>query len=256
MDKTERHQKILDYMLYNNKSATIEKLKDICGVTSETIRKDLIELEERQKVCRVLGGAVLYEKIDERPFLNRYRENLKQKLEIARTVAAMIEDRDFIALDSGSTNLCLVMNFPKRQVSVLTNSLDIAKELSKQEDVRVFVAGGELRETNMSMTGEATERLITNYHVKKVFLTSEGVSLNYGIMDAYEPESRVKRVMMSIATERYLVVDHTKFSVITPVCTASIKDLTAIITDSEIDKEVVKQYTQAGIKVIVSEKLV
>jgi DeoR family fructose operon transcriptional repressor len=101
-------------MAYNNKSATIEKLKEICCVTNETIRKDLIELEARHKVCRVLGGAVLFEKIDERPFLSRYSENLKQKLEIAKTVALMIEDRDFIAMDSGSTNLCFVNKLPRR----------------------------------------------------------------------------------------------------------------------------------------------
>jgi len=242
-------------MAYNNKSATIEKLKEICCVTNETIRKDLIELEARHKVCRVLGGAVLFEKIDERPFLSRYSENLKQKLEIAKTVALMIEDRDFIAMDSGSTNLCFVNNFPRRAVSVLTNSLDIAKELTKHENVRVFVAGGELREKNMSMTGEATERLIRGYHVKKVFLTSEGVSLEYGIMDAHESESRVKRAMMSIADESYLLVDHTKFLAITPICIAAVKDLTAIITDSEIDPEIVARYTKAGIRVIVAEKL-
>ncbi|MEG1882480.1 MAG: DeoR/GlpR family DNA-binding transcription regulator, partial [Clostridia bacterium] len=207
------------------------------------------------KVCRVLGGAVLYEKIDERPFLKRYNENIKLKMEIAKTVSTMIEDKDFISLDSGSTNLCLGMNFPKRVVSVLTNSLDIAKELSKHEHVRVFVAGGELREKNMSMTGEGTEQFVRNYRVKKVFLTSEGVGIDYGIMDAHESESRVKRAMMSIANERYLLVDHTKFSVITPICTAPLKELTAIITDSEINPDIVERYTDEGIKIIVSDPL-
>ena len=255
MTKAERQDKILGFMAYNNKTATIEQLKEICGVTSETIRKDLIEMEEQRKIYRVLSGAVLYEKVDERPFLKRYKENLKSKMEIAKCVASLIEDKDFIALDSGSTNLCLGMNFPAKEISVLTNSLDIARELSKHDRLRVFVAGGELREKNMSMTGQATETVISSYRVKKAFLTSEGVGLDYGIMDAHESESRVKKAMMAIASEKYLLVDHTKFSVITPICISPVTELTAIITDSDVDKDIVRSYQEAGIRMIIADKL-
>lgn len=255
MNKAERQQKILDFMLCNDKSATTEELKDICLVTSETIRKDLIEMEEQKKVCRVLGGAVVYERNDERLLQNRYFENLKEKREIAATAAKLVQEKDFICLDSGSTNLCFASSFPQMSASVLTNSLNIAQELSKNPDVRIFIAGGELRDKNMSMTGAGTENTILNYRVRKVFLTSEGVGLDYGVMDAHESESRVKRAMMSIGKEVYLLADHTKFSVMTAICTAALSELTAIITDSEIDPEILKSYEEAGVRVIVSEKL-
>lgn len=255
MNKTERQQKILDYMLCNNKAATAEELKEICCVTSETIRKDLIEMEQQKKICRVLGGAVLYERSDERLLQNRYYENLKAKREIAAAAVKLLHDRDFVCLDSGSTNLCFSMHFPDVAISVLTNSLNIAQELSQRTNVRVFVAGGELRGKNMSMTGFATENMVQNYRVRKVFLTSEGVDPDYGVMDAHESESCVKRAMLSIAREAYLLADHSKFSVITPICTASVDKLTAIITDSEIDPKIVKTYQDAGVRVIVAEPI-
>ncbi len=255
MNKAERQQKILNYMLGNNKAATAEELRETCCVTSETIRKDLIEMEQQKKICRVLGGAVLYERPDERLLQNRYYENLKAKREIAAAAVQLLHDRDFVCLDSGSTNLCFAMNFPDLSVSVLTNSLNIAQELSQRSNVRVFVAGGELRGKNMSMTGFVTENMIQNYRVRKVFLTSEGVDPDFGVMDAHESESCVKQKMISIAKETYLLADHSKFSVITPICTASMDQLTAIITDSEIDPKVLKTYQDAGVKVIVADPL-
>lgn len=255
MNKAQRHQKIIDFMRRNGEAATAEELREICAVTNETIRKDLIEMERQKKIRRVLGGAVLYEKTSERLLQNRYYENLKVKQEIAATVVKLVQEKDFICMDSGSTNLCVAMNFGKTSASVLTNSLHIAQELSKNENIRVFVAGGELRGRNMSMTGINTENTVLNYRVRKVFLTCEGVDIDFGIMDAHESESRVKRAMMSVGKEVYLLADHTKFSVVTAICTAPLREITAIITDSEIDPEILRSYRQAGVNVIVSEKL-
>lgn len=255
MNKAQRHQKILAFMQQNNEAATAEELRNICCVTSETIRKDLIEMEAQKKIRRILGGAVLYDKTSERLLQNRYYENLKAKKEIAATVAKLVQEKDFICMDSGSTNLCVAMSMGQFNISVLTNSLHIAQELSKNENIRVFVAGGELRGRNMSMTGVNTENTVMNYRVRKVFLTSEGVDLDFGIMDGHESESRVKRAMMSVGKEVYLLADHTKFSVVTAICTAPLQEITAIITDSEIDPEILHSYQQAGIRVIVSEKL-
>lgn len=255
MSKAERQQKIIEFMLTNDKSATTDELCEICSVTHETIRKDLIEMEQQRKICRVLGGAVLYERTGERLLQKRLYENLKAKQEIAAAALKLVQDKDFVCLDSGSTNLCLAMAFPNRSISVLTNSLNIAQELSKRDNVRVFVAGGELRGKNMSMTGTSTEAMVNSYRVRKVFLTSEGVDLDFGVMDAHESESRVKQAMMSIGKEVYLLVDHSKFSVMTAICTAPLSSLTAIITDSEIDPKILKVYQDVGIRVIVADPL-
>jgi len=255
MAKAERHNKILDFMLYNNNTATLEQLRELCNVTNETIRKDLVEMEKQRKVYRILGGAVLYGNSEERPVLQRYQENYTLKMAIAQKAASLVADGDFIALDSGTTNLCLAMCLARKEIYVLTNSLDIARELSKNEKARLFVAGGELRVKNMSMTGQATEDLIRNYRVTKAFLTSEGIGLDYGMMDAKESESRVKRAMMSIATNNYLLTDHTKFSVVTPVRTSPLNALTAIVTDSEVNPSTVEEYKKSGIHLIVADKL-
>lgn len=256
MNKAERQQKIIEYMLGNDKAATTDELREICSVTNETIRKDLIEMEQQRKICRVLGGAVLYERTGERLLQKRLYENLKAKQEIASAALKLVQDKDFVCLDSGSTNLCLATRFPEeKSISVLTNSLNIVQELSKRGNVRVFVAGGELREKNMSMTGTSTEAMVHSYRVRKVFLTSEGVDLDFGVMDAHESESRVKQAMMSISKEVYLLVDHSKFSVMTAICTAPLSSLTAIVTDSEINPKILKTYRDAGIRVIVADPL-
>lgn len=255
MNKVERQQKILEFMLSNEKAATTDELREICSVTNETIRKDLIEMEQQEKIRRVLGGAVLFERTDERLLQKRLYENLKAKREIAAAALALVRDRDFVCLDSGSTNLCLAMNFCNRNISVLTNSLNTAQELSKNSGARVFVAGGELREKNMSMTGLVTEEMIKSYRVRKAFLTCEGIDPDFGMMDAHESESRVKRAMISISKEVYLLADHSKFSVVTAICTAPLSSLTAIVTDSETDPKILETYREAGIRVIVADPL-
>ena len=73
------------------------------------------------------------------------------------------------------------------------------------------------------------------------------------MMDAHESESRVKRAMMSAAEKIYLLADHTKFSILTPIVTAPLERLTGIITDSQIDPKIVNAYEKAGIPMIVAD---
>lgn len=254
MTKAERQREILDYMKNHDKTVTIEQLKQLYQVTTETLRKDLIEMERAGVIYRVFGGAVLQEKIKEVPVLQRYQKHMDLKMEIAREATRLISDRDFIALDSGSTNLCFAMSFPEEtQISVLTNSCDIARALCEKTQARILMTGGQLRARNMSMTGEVAEDVLHKYRVSKVFLTCAGVGLNYGVMDAHESESRVKKAMVQIASEKYLLADHTKFEGVTPITVCPLESLTAIITDSKIDREIVERYRQAGIRMIVAE---
>lgn len=253
MTKTERQREILEYMKSRDNTVTIEELKKIYRVTNETLRKDLIEMEQSGAIYRVFGGAVLQEKVKEVPFLQRYQEHMGAKMEIAREAVKLISDRDFIALDAGSTNLCFAMSFPEEtQISVLTNSCDIARALCEKTQARVLMTGGQLRAKNMSMTGEVAEDVLQKYKVSKVFLTCAGVGLDYGVMDAHESESRVKKAMIRIASEKYLLVDHTKFEGVTPITVCPLESLTAIITDSGTDMQIVESYKQAGIRVIVA----
>lgn len=251
MKKSDRHLAILSYMKRNSQKADIDELAVLFQVTGETIRKDFIELENQHLIRRVLGGAVLPEIHAETPFNRRYEEHLDLKTEIAVIASRFIEERDFISMDSGTTNYCLAKSFPKKKVSILTNSLDIATELIHKDNIRVFIAGGELREQNMSMTGENAEKAICNYRVRKCFLTAEGIGLD-GIMDGHESEARIKKTMLEHADEKYLLVDHTKFSVLTPIVISSPQNLTAILTDSQIDPAIVRQYADHNIRIISS----
>lgn len=247
-----RREQILDY-IKTKKNATTEELSKKFNVTGETIRKDLNFLSERGHIIRTFGGAVIKEDYD--PSLaQRTISNIEEKKAIARAASAFIEKRDSIVMDAGSTTIELAKYIPENsEVVVLTNSLVIANILSKVQGITVILSGGILRTKSMSFQGQLAENSIENYNIQKCFISTKGVGLKEGIMDTNEAEAEVKRRMIEAAKEVILLADYSKFTKIAHVTVCPIEKVHKIITDRKTDPEIIKEYRNRGIDVIVTE---
>ena len=104
------------------------------GVTTETIRRDLSDMQARHLLRRVHGGAVPIEQINHEPLLDvRGKMNAEEKLRIATMAAEEVPERGSVIIDSGSTGQRLADVFPvDRDVHVVTNSLTTALTLSRR----------------------------------------------------------------------------------------------------------------------------
>jgi DeoR/GlpR family transcriptional regulator of sugar metabolism len=237
----ERQKKIVELVNKSN-SVRVSELSKLFSVTEETIRRDLEKLEEKNLLMRSHGGAVSIEKEEaETSYVEREITNADEKRAIAIKAIESIEIGSQIVLDASTTAWYMAKELPDMPLTVLTNSIKVAIELSKKEQIKVISTGGSLLAQSLSYVGPLAERSLSMYHVNKAFLSCKGVHLEKGISDSNEMQALFKRQMMDISDETILMVDSSKFGKRAFSHIASIDKISSIITDSDINEEVTKQ---------------
>jgi DeoR/GlpR family transcriptional regulator of sugar metabolism len=249
----ERQRKIVE--LVNEKSSVrVTELSQIFGVTEETIRRDLEKLEKENLLSRSHGGAVSIEKDQsETSYIEREITNAAEKKAIAVEALRIIEPGDQILLDASSTTWYMAKELPDMPLTVLTNSIKVAIELSKKEQIKVISTGGILLSQSLSYVGPLAERSLTNYHVNKAFISCKGVHLERGLSDLNESQALLKKQMLDIADETILMVDSSKFGTRSFSHIASINKIDQIITDVNIDHETKHQFEEKGIQITITQ---
>jgi DeoR/GlpR family transcriptional regulator of sugar metabolism len=208
------------------------------GVTEETIRRDLEKLETEGKLMRSHGGAVAPVAITgERHYSERQLANAREKSAIARVAVALIEEGDTVVLDASSTVLQLARLLPDIDVTVLTNSIQVALTLADRPRIRVVGTGGTLSTASLSFAGPQAEQSLEKYFVNKAFLSCTGVDTEFGLSDINERQALLKIKMMEISARTFLLVDHSKFGARSLRRFSRLEDVDEIITDSQIDAE-------------------
>ncbi|WP_274650438.1 DeoR/GlpR family DNA-binding transcription regulator [Paenibacillus humicola] len=249
----ERYAKIVQ-IVGERGSVRVSELSELCGVTEETIRRDLDRLEREGKLQRSHGGAVsVREAQTEAPYFEREVTNASEKKRIAAEAVKRIEPHDKIALDASSTAFYMAAALPDIPLTVLTNSIRVAAELAGKEKIEVISTGGLLSSRSLSFQGPLAESNLEQYHVAKAFVSGKGVHPERGISESSELQAAVKRKMIGMADEVYLLADSSKFGVRAFAHIASCDQIHHLITDSRADDEIMQVYRNLGIAVTISE---
>ncbi|MCM3588947.1 DeoR/GlpR family DNA-binding transcription regulator [Mesobacillus maritimus] len=250
----ERQRKIVE--LVNEKlSIRVSELSKIFSVTEETIRRDLEKLEKENLLMRSHGGAVSLEKDQsETSYLEREITDASEKKAIALEAISLIEPGDQIVLDASTTAWYMAKELPDMPLTVLTNSIKVAIELSRKEQIRVISTGGTLLSQSLSYVGPLAERSLSMYHVNKAFLSCKGVHLDKGLSDFNELQALLKKQMMEISDETVLMVDSSKFGTRSFSQIAPLASIDTVITDSYLDDQLRRQLDEKNITVKIAAK--
>lgn len=246
MSVIKRHERIME-LLIASQEITVGELSDTLNVTGKTIREDLAKLEEMGLLVRVHGGAVLAQN-DQYGILSGQGVNTKhmrEKAEIAEHALQYIQPNDIIALDGGSTTLEIARRLPVIPLTVVTNDLFIISELSRREQIRLVVPGGE-RNRNMLISSQAIEYL-RGLNIHKAFVSSTALHPEFGLSIYTGDLVPFKKALVETAQKVYGVVDHQKFGQFALWTFASCAEMDKIITDSGLSKEQSDQFRKAGI---------
>ncbi len=244
----ERQRKIVD-IVNERLSIRVSELSKIFKVTEETIRRDLEKLEKENQLTRSHGGAVSIEKYEHEPsYSEREITNVAEKKAIAEEAVQYIRQGDQIILDASSTAWYVAKELPDIPLTVVTNSIKVAIELSKKDQVKVISTGGQLLSSSLSYVGPLAERSLGLYHVNKAFLSCKGVHLESGLSDSNELQALLKGKMMQIADETIMMVDSSKFGARAFSQISLLSDVDTIITDSKIDQFSRRQLEENNIK--------
>ncbi|MGG4143711.1 DeoR/GlpR family DNA-binding transcription regulator [Paenibacillus algorifonticola] len=243
----ERHRQII-IQLEEKGSVKVSELSERFKVTEKTVREDLEKLEEKGLLKRMHGGAVLPP--DDESLLPLQYPNSKhqqEKAAIAEQALTHIAENDIIALDAGSTTLEIARRLKNMPLTVLTNDLLIIRELTAKEQIRLVIPGG-YRFQNL-LIGTDWQEWVKRLNVHKLFLSTTGIHLEYGLTIFTEELAKLKQVYMECSREIYCVADHSKFDKGALLTFAELKDVHTIITDSHIDPAVAAKYEQHGVRI-------
>ena len=242
----ERRSKILN-LLHTEGRVQVEQLVETFAVSEVSIRKDLAVLEERKLLVRVKGGAIALHQagdLDDMSISRKQQLHAREKQLIGRFAAGLIHDGERLIFDSGTTTMEIAKNLePFKDLTVITNALDIAITVNNYGRFNVIVLGGSMRAVSHSTVGMISEYALKNIFCDKLFLGVDSISIKDGISTPSLEEASLNQAMIGAAREVIAVFDSSKFGRRTFAHIADLDKITAIITDSHISPEL-KDYIE------------
>ncbi len=204
-------------------------------VTEETIRRDLEKLEREGLAKKTYGGAVANQNsTTDLPYSVRKRANVERKQHIAEQIGELIHDGDRIMLDASSTAIFVAKIIKSRKnITLITNSVEILLELADKEGWNILSTGGALREGALSLVGASAEKMIRGFHVDLAVCSCKGIDMNMGITDSNERDSEIKQAIFAAADRKVLAVDGTKFDKISFVHVCDPGEVDILVTDEQ-----------------------
>lgn len=249
----QRKEKIIE-MLKEDGSAKVAELARIFKVTEVTIRQDLEKLETEGLIIREHGGAYLKNVADQvQSFSLANQDNLDKKAIIARKCLEFIEDGDTIILDSGSTTTEIAKLLRGRKnLTIITNALNIALLLGVEPNIEVIMTGGEFKPPTLSLTGQKAADFFKGLNVQKLFLATAGISLKSGLTYPSISDLVVKKAMIEASEMTYLVADSTKIGKSALASLGALSLIDYIITDEGIEEKHKQVFKDNEIELIIA----
>lgn len=245
----QRQKLILDY-LKTHKSAQVQQLSDILGISLSTVRRDLSDMEEIGSVRRVHGGAVLQD-IPESPILQRSDEYIEEKQRIGYAAAQMVNNGETIIITGGTTaEMMLPYLAEKINLTVVTNALNIAWKLAQHTHINVVVLGGYLRHSEYTLLGHLTIEALKDIHVNKIFHGIYGLDAEGGLSGTYIQEVQTDREIINAAEQLVILADSSKFGRTGAVRLVPIEQVSTLITDSGAPADEIALLREKGITVV------
>ena len=251
----ERRRRILE-LLDDDDVVRPVLLAERLSVSVETIRRDLLALEQDGIIRRVYGGATRARPLSrssEPVRAERTTLNQEAKEEIGDLVGGLVGDADTVFLDVGTTTAAAAARLPATfHGRVITNSISVVAALSERTDVDVHLIGGRVRHDELTCSGPDAEEQIGRYFADKAFLGSGGVHPATGLTDYHIEEIGVRHQMISNAAEVYVLADASKLGHVALRQVCGWDRLTGVVTDSSADPGTVSELREVT-KVILPE---
>jgi DeoR family transcriptional regulator, glycerol-3-phosphate regulon repressor len=231
----------------------VEDLAQRFDVTLQTIRRDLTELAEAGHLDRVHGGAVPRTGVSNIGYEARRRMNEAAKAAIGRACAAAIPDNSSMILNLGTTTEAVARELiHHRNITVVTNNMNVANILVANPGCEVMVTGGALRRSDGGLVGELATQFIEQFKVDYAIIGTSALDWDGDMLDFDLAEVRVSRSIIRQARQRFLVTDHTKLGRSAPARIASLSELDAVFTDLPLPDRMMADCDGWGTRVIVA----
>ena len=212
------------------RTVTVQELTELLETSESTIRRDLTELHKRGKIIKVHGGATAVEmeyRTKDASVPERQNLNTDEKMLIAEKAVEFIRKDDFVYIDAGTSTSFLVDCIKEKNAVYVTNAFTHARKLV-QKGCRVFLLGGELKESTEAIIGVDAVESLNKYNFTKGFFGASGVHRERGVTTPDVNEASVKRKAFQKCKERYVLADSSKINKISSVTFSDFNDAVVI----------------------------
>ncbi|MCH7412650.1 DeoR/GlpR family DNA-binding transcription regulator [Belliella sp. R4-6] len=250
MTIAERHKYILEKL----NEAGIVHVADLSkelDVTVVTVRKDLKLLEDKGLLYRSHGSATLNSPyVNDRPVQEKKLERVEEKMKIAQAAIRLVVEDEAIIIGSGTTVVSFAQMLPKNQkLTVLTAAMNVTLALIDSPDVEIVQLGGVVRKSSSSVVGNYAEEMMRNFACSKLFLSVDGISLDFGLTTSHLMEAHLNAQMIKSVQKTIVLADSSKFGKkgFGKIC--NLDDIDVVITDSGIQEMYREKLEEMGIEV-------
>ena len=252
MLQEERFIKIIEY-LKEKGSARFPQIAEVAGVSENTVRKDLAELDKRKIISLVRGGAV-WKKGDLTRGESQVRDiiNREKKQELVKSLSRIVKNGQAVFMNGGTTNVeaagFLAETYSR--LTIISNNLTVLDMCRRKKEFQLILAGGVYYEPENTVIGKQVEQDVAMYNADIAVLSVNSISLKKGITDFRMEESGIINAMIGNAEKAVAVADSSKFERVAHINVCPIRSISCFLTDSSMDSEVFAKYKKHGVEII------
>lgn len=206
-----RHSEILA-ALEANPTLRVNQLAEQLKVSTETIRRDLAELDQIGRLSRTYGGAVSTGNRFEPALPDRLSLHVAERQAIARTAIDRFGTAETMLLGGGATmlNFARALRMTQQRHTVITPAYQIAVELSANPLIEVMLLPGVFEPQERIVYGPETIRALDRYRAEVVIIGASGLA-SLGVSEAMLQVGEVYSAMLQHAERSVVLADHSKF---------------------------------------------
>ncbi|WP_281267815.1 DeoR/GlpR family DNA-binding transcription regulator [Sulfoacidibacillus thermotolerans] len=232
---------------------SVRELAEQLQVSEMTIRRDLRVLEEKGLVDSVTGGVEVSRSANEPSFHAKRLLQQAEKWAIAKAALKWIEPNMTVGFSAGTTTWMLANRMTGfRDLTFVTNSTNIALELSQRGWSNIILSGGYFRTPSDALVGPLAERSLRMLHVDVLFLGVHGLDVGQGLTTPNLSEAAVDRLFMERASKVIVLCDHTKWGIRALAHIANLDEVDLVITDDGVSSHAVRALSDHGIEVVIA----
>jgi len=245
----ERRKKILELIALEG-VVNLQQLTELFGVSIYTIRRDLTYLEQKGSLKKIHGGATRVEKTKWIATIeDGKKEAFEEKKAIALNASKLIDNGDTIMLMGSTISLLIIPLIKDKEVTVVTNSLDVAKELSLISNIETILIGGKIKNYKGNILGSRAVLEASNYFFDKSFIPCAGIDLNFGISTSTTDSADFLKAVIKSSKKNIVVADYRKIGRVTFAKVCNLNDIDLIITDDKASKDTTNKFLNHNIKI-------
>lgn len=238
MNYFERKEQIIELLKSSGGTCNTNYISKKLFSSKSTIRRDLIDLEEEGIIQREHGSIkLLIDSASEISAAMRRKANQDKKIIISKLAREFIKDNMVIFLDSSSTvNTLTPILTQFKNLTVITNGLNIATGLVNSSSIKCYICPGILKNKSMSIVGEYAAEFLNEFRADLAFISTKALNES-GLFEGDDSQALCKRRMISNAKKVILLCDTSKEFASAYFKLCSYSDIDILITDDKLSEE-------------------